>query len=80
MPKARSLGVAASILAFSLPEGLVNASRVVAGERSDRISSVRRGRAGDLVGDREADRMCVRGMRLGRLEGSIVELSSEAVG
>ena len=38
-PKARSLGVAASMLAFNLPDGLVNASRVVAGDRSERMSS-----------------------------------------
>lgn len=38
-PKALSLGVAASMLALSLPDGLVKASRVVAGERSERMSS-----------------------------------------
>lgn len=43
-PNARSLGVAASTLARSLPEGEVEvkASRVVVGERSERISSVMR--------------------------------------
>lgn len=54
VPNALSLGVAASMLAFNLPEGFVNTSRVVVGDRSDRISSVMRVR----VGDREGVRVC----------------------
>ena len=50
MPKARCVGLAASMLALSVPDTDVNASRVVAGERSDSISSMRRGRVGDLDG------------------------------
>lgn len=51
MPKARSLAEAASMLARSLPEGEVNASRVEVGDRSERMSSIR-GRVGDLDGVR----------------------------
>jgi hypothetical protein len=72
MPKARSLGVAASTLAFSFPDGLVKASRVVAGERSARISSVRRWRVGDRVGEREEARVFFRGVSSGTDDGSIV--------
>jgi len=57
MPNARSLGVAASTLALSLPDGFVKASRVVVGDRSDRISSVIRCRVGDRVGDRDGIRL-----------------------
>lgn len=64
MPKARCVGVAASILARRAPEAFVKASRVVAGERSERMSSVIRER----VGDREGERECVRGGNLG-MEG-----------
>ena len=42
MPNARSLGVAASTLALNLPDREVNASRVVVGDRSERMSSVMR--------------------------------------
>jgi hypothetical protein len=55
-PNARSEGVAASMLAFNLPDGLVNASRVVAGERSDNISSFSLGRVGDREGVRRWSR------------------------
>ena len=53
-PKARSDGVATSMLVFNLPEGLLKASRVVAGVKSDKMSSARRCR----VGDREGVRVC----------------------
>jgi hypothetical protein len=53
-PNVRSFAVAASILAFNLPDGFVKASRVVAGERSARRSSPGRCR----VGDREGVRVC----------------------
>lgn len=65
MPKARSLVVAASTLARNLPEGDVNASRVVVGERSDKMSSSMRCR----VGDREEVRLwALRGWRWGGIE------------
>jgi hypothetical protein len=72
MPKARSLGVAASILALNLPDGLVKASRVVAGDRSVRMSSVRRWRVGDRVGEREDALVCFRGVSWGTDEASIM--------
>ena len=72
IPNALSLGVAASMLAFNLPDGFVKASRVVAGERSDRMSSVMRVR----VGDREGVRVCALGASRGavgeRRGGSMV--------
>jgi hypothetical protein len=71
MPNARSLGVAASMLAFNLPEGDVNSSRVEAGDRSDRISSVKLRR----VGDREGVREWVRGGMIRGIEGERKGLS-----
>jgi hypothetical protein len=53
-PNARSEGVASSMLVFNLPEGLLKASSVVAGVRSDRMSSASRW----CVGDREGVRVC----------------------
>jgi hypothetical protein len=50
MPNARSDSEAASMLARSLPEGLVKASKVVEGERSARMSSVSRSRVGEREG------------------------------
>lgn len=51
MPNARSDGEAASMLARSLPEGLVKASRVEAGDRSERMLSVNRSRVGEREGE-----------------------------
>jgi len=55
MPKARSTGVAASMLARSLPEGDVKASRVVVGDRSASRSSGIRCPTGDRRGEEEVE-------------------------
>lgn len=50
----------------------MKASRVVAGDRSVRMSSVRRWRVGDRVGEREEALVCFRGVSWGTDEASIL--------
>ncbi len=79
MPKARSVGLAVSILALRAPDADVNASRVVAGERSASMSSIRRGRVGDrefvLVcpfgGNRDDEGGIIVGLAMADLGGSV---------
>jgi hypothetical protein len=52
IPKARCVAVAASMLDLKLPDADVNASSVLAGERSASMSSVMRGRVGEREGAR----------------------------
>lgn len=76
MPNAREDSEAASMLARSLPEGLVKASRVVEGERSARMSSVfMRSR----VGEREAVRLWDRGGSLGVIGERMGGMGEESI-
>jgi len=80
IPKARCVGLAASMLARRAPDDDVKASNVVAGERSARTSSVNRGR----VGDREDDLECPRGSNRvvggGKMNGGSMVLAPELSG